>query len=527
MSERYRWQPATEAQRSAIDSRAELLFFGGSAGSLKTETMLADAAQEYLLPSLNAIIFRSSYVEMKDIIRKSRRLYTPLDGKYNGSTYTWTFPSGATIRFAYMRSDEDVWRLLGLELTFIGFDESTRHTEFQVRNAISRLRSTDPRIRKRVRLGSNPGGVGADWHMKLFLHGHCPLHQPEKSCVPGKLYYDRRWPSDNQPIPLSVAFIPGKLSDHNLLGEDYVKNLNQMSSAYAEAMAKGCWDTLEGAYFPFLNRDMITDIAECDIQPWHSHFIAIDYGMGQSHAAAGLFVRSPAEAPVVISIPGVKTKRVSEGWPNGRIRQIGEIVVPMTPVDEFAAMVVEGFIAPQDDAMRRSIVAVFLDPANFNPSYDMRQGTGGHAVSDQMDRILEPWDLSCQRASNNRAAGWQLVSRMLRDGEFQFTNYGMQTFDSLRTRMIDKEKYLDIVKEKGKPADDLADMLRYALFSWINPAEKPKELRLAEAISGIDRSTREGMTSSALRYQQMAEILEAEEAPVQLTRFSPSRFRRR
>jgi hypothetical protein len=352
--------------------------------------------------------------------------------------------------------------------------------------------------------------------MKLFLHNYCPVHQPEKSCVPGKLYYDRKWPSDGVKIPLSVAFIPGKLSDHKLLGDDYIKNLNQMSSAYAEAMAKGCWDTLEGAYFPFLNRDMIRRIEECDIQPWHSHFLAIDYGMGQSYAAAGLFVRSPPELAKTISITGLKTEVIQAPWPNGRIRQIGEICVPMTPVDDFIRMVIEGFIVPHGDERQRSIVAIFLDPANFNPSYDLRQGTGGHAVSDQMDRVLDPLGMSCQRASNNRPGGWQLLSRMLRDGEFELTNYSMQTFDALRTRMIDKEKYLDIFKEKGKPEDDLSDMVRYGVYSWIHPADKPRELVLKEAIEGFDRTTREGMTSSAIRYQEAADKFDQGEEPLRL-----------
>ena len=44
------------------------------------------------------------------------------------------FPSGATIRFAYMKTDDDVWKYLGPRYSFIGFDESTLHTEKQVRN---------------------------------------------------------------------------------------------------------------------------------------------------------------------------------------------------------------------------------------------------------------------------------------------------------------------------------------------------------------------------------------------------------
>ena len=78
------WMPATAAQQAALDSQADILLFGGSAGSLKTETMLMDAVQEYLNPNLRAIVFRSSFVEMTDLIDKPRRLYAPLGGVFVG-----------------------------------------------------------------------------------------------------------------------------------------------------------------------------------------------------------------------------------------------------------------------------------------------------------------------------------------------------------------------------------------------------------------------------------------------------------
>jgi hypothetical protein len=82
--------------------------------------------------------------------------------------------------------------------------------------------------------------------------------------------------------------------------------------------------------------------------------------------------------------------------------------------------------------------------------------------------------------------------------------------------MIDKEKYLDIFKEKGKPEDDLSDMVRYGVYSWIHPADKPRELVLKEAIEGFDRTTREGMTSSAIRYQEAADKFDQGEEPLRL-----------
>lgn len=516
-SDSYKWQPATAAQKAALNSPAKYLFFGGSAGSLKSETLLMDAVQEYENPNLRAIIFRSSFREMADLIDKTHRLYPPLGGEYVGSPkWTWTFKSGAQIIFGYMKTDNDWRKYLGPRFSFIGIDESTLHSEKQVRNILGRLGTTDRNLRERVRFTSNPGNVGAPWHQEIFLHGNCPIHNPEQSAAPGKLYADRYWPSDKKSIKGSCAFIPGKLSDHNLLGPEYVAQLDEMHSGQAAAMRDGCWCTLEGAYFPFLNKSMIRPLADCGIEPWHAHFISIDYGFGQSYASASLFVRTPPETHRPIAIPGIRREPVvAPKHPNGRIRQIAEILVPMTPVDDFARMIVSSFIQPSEGQQARSIVAIFLDPANFNPSHDERIGTGGHAVSDQIDRILEPWGHTCQRASNNRVGGWQLMHRMLRDGEFEFTDGCPQAFEACRTRMIDPEKSGDIVKVAGDKLDDSVDCTRYALFSFINPADKPRELRLQEAIKGLD------LTSAAIRYQQAADRIDAEEAPI---RFSSRRM---
>lgn len=537
--DRYSWHPATAAQKAALDSLADILFFGGSAGSLKTETLLMDAVQECHNPNLRAIIFRKSFNEMTDLVDKTQRLYEPLGGKWVGNPkWVWRFPSGATIRFAYIKTDLDWKKYLGPRYSFIGWDESTLHTEKQVRNLIGRLGSTDRTLRLRVRLCSNPGSTGASWHQALFLHGHCPVHNPQECAKPGALYFDRCWPSDGDPLVLrdkktgeiikkfSTCFIPGKLSDHNLLGPEYAASISMMHGDEADAMLDGCWCKLEGAYFPFLTKGMAKPLAEVDVEWWHSHYISIDYGLGASSAAAGLYVLSPPRPPPS-PIPGIRSEPYVERFPQGRIRKIGEIEKPDKAVGDFAKLVVEKFIEPAEGEQQRRIVAVFADPANFNPDYDLRHGTGGKSISDQIDEVLAPYGLNCQRANNQRPAGWQLIYRMLRSGEFELTDQTPKTFEAIRTRMKDPDKVADVLKVKGDPMDDIADETRYAIYSWIQPAEVPKAMRLAAAISGIDRSTREGMTSSALRYQQMAEVLEAEEAPIQLTRFSPSRFGRR
>jgi len=48
------------------------------------------------------------------------------------------------------------------------------------------------------------------------------VHDPARSPEAGKLYFDAKWPSDKYPLldqdgkGFSVAFLPGRLSDHNL-----------------------------------------------------------------------------------------------------------------------------------------------------------------------------------------------------------------------------------------------------------------------------------------------------------------------
>jgi len=50
---------------------------------------------------------------------------------------------------------------MGPRYSFIGSDESTFHSEYQVRNMLGRLSSTDKTLKLRMRLASNPGSVGA------------------------------------------------------------------------------------------------------------------------------------------------------------------------------------------------------------------------------------------------------------------------------------------------------------------------------------------------------------------------------
>ena len=176
------------------------------------------------------------------------------------------------------------------------------------------------------------------------------------------------------------------------------------------------------------------------------------------------------------------------------------------PAYELAKMVVESFIKPDENGQRRRIVAAYLDPANFKEIGD------GHTIADQINEVLEPWEIVCERASNDRLGGWQLLYRMLRTGEFEITDVCPRTFEAIRTRMHDDTRPGDIRKIAGDPLDDVADETRYALYTFIQHATQPRELMLQHAVRGLDVGT------AAIRWQQKVEELDREEAPIQTTR---------
>ena len=440
---------------------------------------------------------------MTDIVEKTRRLYSPMGATFVGSpSPTWTFPSGAKIRLAYISSDDDIWHYQGWRFSFIGFDESTFHTEYQVRNMLGRLSSTDKRLRLRVRLASNPGNVGASWHKAMFLRGACPVHGSERCGPPGKLYWDARWPSDQIPLDpdgngFSIAFIPGRLSDHNLLDDKYRYRLRMMSGFLSNAMEQGCWCELQGAYFSNWNSSkMVIPYASVGAQWWDAHFLSLDYGFGRSSAAAHLHVRTQ----------------------DGKIKTVGEFVASRLPAYEFAAEVIRRLVAPPFQGQRRKIVAVYLDPSNFRYNGD------GHSIANQINEVFEPYDLGCTEASNDRIGGWQLMYEQLQKGEWLIADTCPKLIEAIPTRLHDDKRPGDLRKVPGDPLDDVADSARYGIYSFINASPRPQDLSGREQfLSLVEQGD---LTSAMIRYSQMV-AKPRDHRPVTIGRYAYARYRDR
>ncbi len=137
---------------------------------------------------------------------------------------------------------------------------------------------------------------------------------------------------------------------------------------------------------------------------------------------------------------------------------------------------VRNLVAPQTQGQRRKIVAVYLDPANFKNIGD------GHTIAGQINEVLEPYDLGAIPASNDRIGGWQLMYQMLQTGQWQIADTCPKLIDAIPSRMHDEKRPGDVLKVPGDPLDDVADDVRYGIYTFITSSEKPRELVIADSI---------------------------------------------
>ena len=123
---------------------------------------LDEEAQEDLRnnKNFNALIFRRDYNQVTSpggLWDSSKKIYSYVKGCYPLKTpkLHWTFPSGASVNFAHLGSDEDCLSWQGSQITMLGFDELTHFSEYQFFYMLSRNR-TDSGISPYIRATCNP-----------------------------------------------------------------------------------------------------------------------------------------------------------------------------------------------------------------------------------------------------------------------------------------------------------------------------------------------------------------------------------
>lgn len=432
-----------------------------------TDLLVADGMQEIENPNFRGLLLRKSFTEMNNIIDRMMAIYRPLGGHPSDSGKIWKFPSGAQLRLGYLSADADVEKYQGSPFSWLGVDEAGNQLEKRFRAILPWLASTDPTLRVRARLTANPGGIGADWLMRLFLRDKCPIHFPEESAEPGSVYAGKKltW-TDGRPLDprgkMTVSFIPSHVEDNPLYGEEKIAMLQSQEGPVAENLLMGCWCQLAGRYFSFMRPGLILPYAEHPSQWWNTHLISIDYGFGESWAAAAL---------AYVSEPTME-------WPEGRMFFIGEIVEQSMGSEDFAKKCLEVFLDSAGGAQRQ-ITAAYCDPAN-----DGHTGNG-RSNMEIMGETFAGRDIPILASHKDRIANAQNAFRMIKKGQVVITDACPMLYKSFNTRMHDPKRPGDVKKIKGNPLDDCYDCGVYLINTYFSGEAKPLEVSQAEKIAAF------------------------------------------
>ena len=489
----------------AVDSPSHLYLAGRQmVPTHNTDFLVADAMQEYENPNLRGILIRRSFKEMNQIMDRCRAIYQPFGAFYRATEDSWIFPSGARIRLGFMANDGTISKYQGNPFSYLGIDESTLLPENQVRDILPWLATTDPFLFPRARLCTNPGGIGAAWHMKVFLRDKCPIHYPQESVDPGSVYRGARWLSDSDFVNKTVSFILATARDNPLYGQEKIESLNSQTAERRSQLLEGCWCKLEGMYYSFLNEGYRVQYGGILEPRWATHFLGLDYGFSNSAAACGLFFR---EEP-------------TQRWPMGRILEVAELTERKMGSYDFAKHVCETLVANRQlEGARPQIAACYFDPA-----MDAHTGTG-RSNAEIMGDVFEQYEIPMIKAAKDRIGNAQMAYKMLKSGEFGICDTCPKAWNSFRTRMHDPDLPGAVIKVHGEDLDDHFDMVVYAINTFVDATIKPKEIQAAETLAGY-RAAGLDDHSLAIYAAKLSRDMQAPEGPARLGA-SHGRFARR
>lgn len=273
-------------QGLALLSNATEVGYGGAAGGGKSHLGRVSAIYfSYNIPGLQTYLFRRTSNELTKNHMEGPTSFPAMLAPWVRSGFVRivkneirfangpnsTFEGGSKIFLCHCQHEKDVFNWLGPEMHYLIIEQAEQFTPFMIQMLRGRNRIPDalhiPKQFKelfpRCLYTFNPGGVGHLFFKQKLVKARAPYVIEE---MPEEEGGKRR------------QFIPAKLQDNPSVNPvEYRKTLRGLPPRMAKALEEGDFDTVIGAFFPQLNRNLHL-IKPFAIPKHWPRFMAYDHG---------------------------------------------------------------------------------------------------------------------------------------------------------------------------------------------------------------------------------------------------------
>jgi hypothetical protein len=296
------WRPnRKQATFLAIPWSIKEGFYGGGAGSGKSDVLLVYGIAHNLHENVmfKQVFMRRTYKDLKkEIVVRTRELYTKFGATFNATDMVWTFPrpdqfggrglgnGGAQIFLGHCELEKNVHDYDSMEISLFTPDELTNATEYiYLYIAFERNRAPrDSGLPSITRAAGMPGGVGHTFVKKRFVDPYKPG---------GKVIVGR---GGNKRI-----YIHATLEDNiDHIDPTYSQSLDGRPEAEKKAKKYGDWSAYLGQVFdefrdkkyPDEPENAIHVVEPFEIPNWWPKFVIGDWGFA-AMTYIGFYAVSP------------------------------------------------------------------------------------------------------------------------------------------------------------------------------------------------------------------------------------------
>lgn len=227
-------------QTSFLSSSSDIAIYGGSAFSGKTFALLLDDLRHVHDGDFASVTFRRDTTQIRNpggLWDEATRLYHPFGSRPLSGPLEQLFPSGAVSKFAHLEYADSVYSWDGAQIPVLKFDQLESFEASQFWYMLSRCRDPSGKVKPYCRATCNPkpGWLAeliawwidpdtgyAIWERSGVIRWFVRLDETlywadtreelvEKFRIPG-------FPDDHpdQPRPMSLTFIPGRIWDNKI-----------------------------------------------------------------------------------------------------------------------------------------------------------------------------------------------------------------------------------------------------------------------------------------------------------------------